>query len=143
MIYEAILSSSETDLEIFYGLREHIKMDQIIHDLNCLYKYDKRTWIRKREAAIREKIEKQKEDDQRQILLQKILDRATKDKQKKGDQANSGGQKRVYPNKKAIKAKSRREFAAYVYLVLKVGLDHPSLYQLINVCGSKSAGDEV
>jgi hypothetical protein len=34
-----------------------------------------------------------------------------------------------------ILEKSSHDYAAYVYLVLKVSFDHPTLYKLINVCG--------
>jgi hypothetical protein len=113
MIYEAILSSSQSDFELFYDLRGEKDIRKIISELNDFYKYDKQTWISKREDAIRQEIENQKEEDQ----------------------AKKGGPKhRVYPtDEKAIKEKSRHDYVAYVYLVLKVHLEHSIPNQLINV----------
>jgi hypothetical protein len=48
MIYEAILSSSQTDLEFFYALRGKITMENIIYELNYMYKYDETKWVTKR-----------------------------------------------------------------------------------------------
>jgi ribosomal protein S21 len=89
MIYEAILSSSHTNLDYFYDMlrdehetlkivKKRMPKETVLMELNDLYKYDKPTWIKNRG---------------------------------KGD----------------------RHYAAYVYLVIRVSLEHPIHYKLINV----------
>jgi hypothetical protein len=129
MIYEAILPRSQTDLEIFNDLRGVVNSEMLMYELNCLYKYDKETWTRKRRDAIRrEIIEKQKEEEE---------DQRKKEEQKENDQKkNEAEQKREDPSYEEIEQQSSRHYAAYVYFVIKVHMDHPFLYKLINVFGN-------
>jgi hypothetical protein len=49
MIYEAILSSSQTDLELFYEMRgEEIIISEIMYELGYIYKFTKEKWIAER-----------------------------------------------------------------------------------------------
>jgi hypothetical protein len=40
----------------------------------------------------------------------------------------------IHQTEEQIMQKSRRDYLAYVFLVLKVRLEQPFLYKLINVC---------
>jgi hypothetical protein len=88
-----------------------IQIQRMLKDLNDLYKYDKQTWINTKKAAIRLEIEKHNENDQEM----------------------NGGLNLLNLSDEEIEQKSHHDYAAYVYLVLKVSLEHPVLYKLINV----------
>jgi hypothetical protein len=158
MIYEAILKSAYTNMEIFHELRGEILDIKIIHkELNYFYKYDKETWILKRVKAIKREKEKEEEEEE-----EKQSDVEVKQKQKRVDPGAKEQEQKQYqeirisqhktddiliieeescPNKDSvinlspweIEDKSRHDYAAYAYLVLKVRLEHPISYKLINV----------
>jgi hypothetical protein len=158
MIFEAILYSSETDLEFFYELRgEIINIATMLKELNYFYKHDKEAWIRNRGKAI---LREQKAEETNNIVKQWRLDLEEKLKQNEFDpgedkhqihnqraeqhksqigqhKTDEQNEKHSHSNKDAlvptIEDKSRHDYAAYAYLVLKVHLEHPFLYKLINV----------